>query len=182
MVCSRPLRGMLAGQTDAASALQRKHKLRVARQIPKDQSNPGHWRFQCENKAEHRQGAEARRMKPLRASERRPPPPSVRVAWAEFEVPNFAPSLSPRRRPKSSSRPRLPYPAYNMSFAGRRRGNKVKKGVQFTVMVVGQYFRSHPCASSASAHCYLGVLDASAWYACSPFILQVLLVPAARRS
>jgi hypothetical protein len=24
-----------------------------------------------------------------------------------------------------------------MSFAGRRRGNKVKKGVQFTVMVVG---------------------------------------------
>ena len=26
-----------------------------------------------------------------------------------------------------------------MSFAGRRRGNKVKKGVQFTVMVVGQY-------------------------------------------
>jgi hypothetical protein len=25
-----------------------------------------------------------------------------------------------------------------MSFAGRRRGNKVKKGVQFTVMVVGQ--------------------------------------------
>lgn len=26
-----------------------------------------------------------------------------------------------------------------MSFAGRRRGNKVKKGVQFTVMVVGLY-------------------------------------------
>lgn len=26
-----------------------------------------------------------------------------------------------------------------MSFAGRRRGNKVKKGVQFTVMVVGTY-------------------------------------------
>lgn len=26
-----------------------------------------------------------------------------------------------------------------MSFAGRRRGNKVKKGVQFTVMVVGQW-------------------------------------------
>lgn len=25
-----------------------------------------------------------------------------------------------------------------MSFAGRRRGNKVKKGVQFTLMVVGQ--------------------------------------------
>lgn len=25
-----------------------------------------------------------------------------------------------------------------MSFAGRRRGNKVKKGVQFTVMVVGK--------------------------------------------
>ena len=25
-----------------------------------------------------------------------------------------------------------------MSFAGRRRGNKVKKGVQFTVMVVGR--------------------------------------------
>jgi hypothetical protein len=25
-----------------------------------------------------------------------------------------------------------------MSFAGRRRGNKVKKGVQFTVMVVGE--------------------------------------------
>lgn len=29
-----------------------------------------------------------------------------------------------------------------MSFAGRRRGNKVKKGVQFTVMVVGQFFFS----------------------------------------
>lgn len=27
-----------------------------------------------------------------------------------------------------------------MSFAGRRRGNKVKKGVQFTIMVVGQFF------------------------------------------
>ena len=27
-----------------------------------------------------------------------------------------------------------------MSFAGRRRGNKVKKGVQFTVMVVGTFF------------------------------------------
>jgi cell division control protein 11 len=27
-----------------------------------------------------------------------------------------------------------------MSFAGRRRGNKVKKGVQFTVMVVGMFF------------------------------------------
>jgi cell division control protein 11 len=27
-----------------------------------------------------------------------------------------------------------------MSFAGRRRGNKVKKGVQFTVMVVGSFF------------------------------------------
>ena len=26
-----------------------------------------------------------------------------------------------------------------MSFAGRRRGNKVKKGVQFTVMVVGVF-------------------------------------------
>lgn len=26
-----------------------------------------------------------------------------------------------------------------MSFAGRRRGNKVKKGVQFTLMVVGQF-------------------------------------------
>jgi cell division control protein 11 len=26
-----------------------------------------------------------------------------------------------------------------MSFAGRRRGNKVKKGVQFTVMVVGLF-------------------------------------------
>lgn len=26
-----------------------------------------------------------------------------------------------------------------MSFAGRRRGNKVKKGVQFTVMVVGAF-------------------------------------------
>lgn len=25
-----------------------------------------------------------------------------------------------------------------MSFAGRRRGNKVKKGVQFTLMVVGE--------------------------------------------
>jgi cell division control protein 11 len=30
-----------------------------------------------------------------------------------------------------------------MSFAGRRRGNKVKKGVQFTVMVVGE-FTPHP--------------------------------------
>jgi hypothetical protein len=29
-----------------------------------------------------------------------------------------------------------------MSFAGRRRGNKVKKGVQFTVMVVGEF---SPC-------------------------------------
>ena len=29
----------------------------------------------------------------------------------------------------------------NMSFAGRRRGNKVKKGVQFTVMVVGTSLR-----------------------------------------
>jgi cell division control protein 11 len=27
-----------------------------------------------------------------------------------------------------------------MSFAGRRRGNKVKKGVQFTLMVVGELF------------------------------------------
>ena len=26
---------------------------------------------------------------------------------------------------------------HRMSYAGRRRGNKVKKGVQFTVMVVG---------------------------------------------
>ena len=26
-----------------------------------------------------------------------------------------------------------------MSFAGRRRGNKVKKGVQFTLMVVGEF-------------------------------------------
>lgn len=30
-----------------------------------------------------------------------------------------------------------------MSFAGRRRGNKVKKGVQFTLMVVGQFFLAH---------------------------------------
>src|SRR6266478_4937739 len=30
-----------------------------------------------------------------------------------------------------------------MSFAGRRRGNKVKKGVQFTVMVVGQSSFTH---------------------------------------
>lgn len=29
-----------------------------------------------------------------------------------------------------------------MSFAGRRRGNKVKKGVQFTVMVVGMSLSS----------------------------------------
>ena len=34
-----------------------------------------------------------------------------------------------------------------MSFAGRRRGNKVKKGVQFTVMVVG-----------ASTSCFLNLL------------------------
>jgi len=31
--------------------------------------------------------------------------------------------------------------AVAMSFAGRRRGNKVKKGVQFTVMVVGAFFQ-----------------------------------------
>ena len=33
----------------------------------------------------------------------------------------------------------ISYARAAMSFAGRRRGNKVKKGVQFTVMVVGQY-------------------------------------------
>jgi len=31
-----------------------------------------------------------------------------------------------------------------MSFAGRRRGNKVKKGVQFTLMVVGWSFPRSP--------------------------------------
>ena len=31
-----------------------------------------------------------------------------------------------------------------MSFAGRRRGNKVKKGVQFTVMVVGMLIIALP--------------------------------------
>lgn len=96
-------------------------------------------------------------MKPLRARRRRPPPPSVRVASAEIQT-------SPRRsclddHQKAAVNSPRPYSAYNMSFAGRRRGNKVKKGVQFTVMVVGQYFPSYSCASSASAHCYLGALD-----------------------
>lgn len=162
---------MLAGETDAANALQKKHTPRIASQKYEKTDSNRHTGYWSERARQNRQGAGARRprMGPLRVSERRPSPPSVRVAWAEFQVPNFAPSLSPRRRPKSSSRPRRSYPAYNMSFAGRRRGNKVKKGVQFTVMVVGQCFRSHPCASSASAHCYWGVLDASAWYACKPF-------------
>lgn len=39
-----------------------------------------------------------------------------------------------------------------MSFAGRRRGNKVKKGVQFTVMVVGQFFFQSHALSTLSVH------------------------------
>ena len=38
-----------------------------------------------------------------------------------------------------------------MSFAGRRRGNKVKKGVQFTVMVVGRCRLSVIAGSSMPA-------------------------------
>jgi cell division control protein 11 len=45
-----------------------------------------------------------------------------------------------------------------MSFAGRRRGNKVKKGVQFTIMVVGASgtgrttFVNTLCESDVLAH------------------------------
>ena len=39
-----------------------------------------------------------------------------------------------------------------MSFAGRRRGNKVKKGVQFTVAVVGQF--SYTCLQKAFTNHY----------------------------
>ena len=42
------------------------------------------------------------------------------------------------------------YTLNKMSFAGRRRGNKVKKGVQFTVMVVGA-FHFQTLLSSLSA-------------------------------
>lgn len=42
-----------------------------------------------------------------------------------------------------------------MSFAGRRRGNKVKKGVQFTVMVVGQSFLGHILFLTSSTSFYL---------------------------
>ena len=62
---------------------------------------------------------------------------------------------SGRRCPDRSSRSALPPPTvYIMSFAGRRRGNKVKKGVQFTVMVVGECpgFVSTLRVSSANTH------------------------------
>ena len=46
-----------------------------------------------------------------------------------------------------------------MSFAGRRRGNKVKKGVQFTVMVVGQYIIVFICFLTANTQlCVASVL------------------------
>jgi len=48
-----------------------------------------------------------------------------------------------------------------MSFAGRRRGNKVKKGVQFTVMVVGQSFFVHISFLASSTSFYLALLGAS---------------------
>ncbi len=48
-----------------------------------------------------------------------------------------------------------PHPHIIMSFAGRRRGNKVKKGVQFTVMVVGKSPRSQMPASAANARARL---------------------------
>lgn len=62
---------------------------------------------------------------------------------AEFQQPKFA-LLTPVV-PSSQvlySRPSSYEKKTTMSFAGRRRGNKVKKGVQFTVMVVGQFFFS----------------------------------------
>jgi len=46
-----------------------------------------------------------------------------------------------------------------MSFAGRRRGNKVKKGVPFTLMVVGQSPFSHIFALALI--CLLHLLGAS---------------------
>lgn len=52
-----------------------------------------------------------------------------------------------------------------MSFAaGKRRGNKVRKGVQFTVMVVGQsscYITSQVHRSSLSDHRYFHLIGAS---------------------
>lgn len=48
-----------------------------------------------------------------------------------------------------------PHPHITMSFAGRRRGNKVKKGVQFTVMVVGKPLRLQMPASAANARARL---------------------------
>ena len=57
-----------------------------------------------------------------------------------------------------------------MSFAGgKRRGNKVRKGVQFTVMVVGQ----SPCCPIFRFH---------RWLTAGISVIQVLLVLGAQPS
>lgn len=90
-----------------------------------DRSNPRDRQSQRRSQGKRRQGAEARRMKPLRVSRRRPLPPSVRVASAEFKVPNFASSLLLRRRPKTSSQPPTPIPRLHYVF---RRQTQRKQG------------------------------------------------------
>jgi hypothetical protein len=45
--------------------------------------------------------------------------------------------------------------AFTMSFAGRRRANKVKKGIQFTMMVVGERLPSQPRPSFPAVALFL---------------------------
>lgn len=86
--------------------------------------------------------------------DRRPPRAEFQHKQGECDRPNF-PSTTKTRSPGSSTSLSLPHPHITMSFAGRRRGNKVKKGVQFTVMVVGKPLRLQMPASAANARAWL---------------------------